>query len=527
MMCPSQRFPDPLWEPGYRLSSSNGRSSDNDMAIAILEDKGHTGGLYLGIIWSGDWYMEFFKRENGDFRAFGGMQFLDLMMEPGETVTLPQILAGAYTGDYDTGANAVRRYIYDNYINRFPENKRIPPVSYDHWFGLGVDINDEIMKKQADRLDGFGIEYFVMDAGWYYNDAENMNDFHYGTGNFTRVDERKFPNGLRPLYDYLKSKGLKGGLWFEPERAGPASIIANELPEAMLKTDKAGDVIHRSDLNLVDLGNPKAVEYTKKYLKHYFEDLGLEWIRWDFNINPRNYWADHDRSGRRGETELAHIHGLYELLKWINREYPNVLIEGCASGGQRMDLGTMKHSPVFWCSDQTFNAHINRWQLAAGNRILPGIIMNRALTPRLPKGNDIPDIDFQSLFGGSFAINDPVQYWSEETRGRCIKHIGVYKKLREFLCRDYYQLLPLPKNIEDPMAWEFIDPERQKGFFQLFRTEGEENITVRIKGLTGTSYTLIDPYTGRKTGKSVTELKAGITFGLEPYSSAVYLFEQE
>lgn len=523
---PSQRYPED-WEPAYRISSRNGRSSDANLPIAIVEDKEHTGGLYLSIIWSGDWYMSFFKRKNGDYHIAGGMMFLDLLMEPGETVELPKILIGAYAGDFDAGCNAVRRYIYDTCIRRFPEDQRIPPVSFDHWFTYAANINEELMMKLAGGIEGLGLEYFVMDAGWYYNESKDVFDFSMGTGNYTRVDEKKFPRGLKPLYDRVKSGGFKGGLWFEPERAAPNSIIARDFPEAMLKTDRRGDFIHASHYYLVDLGNPKVVEYTKNYLKYYFEELGLRWIRWDFNINPRHYWAEADRPGRRGEKELAHIHALYDLLEWVNREYPQVLIEGCASGGNRIDLGTMRHSPVFWCSDQAHNSHIDRWQLAAGNRILPGIILNRSLTPLLPQGEDIPDLYFQEHFGGSFAINDPVHCWTEETRRRCIKHIGVYKKLREFICRDYYQLLPLPAKIEDPGAWEFIDPETQRGFFQIFRAEGEETITVRLKGLTRGSYALIDPYTGRRDSNNAASLKEGVEFKLPPYSSAVRLFEAE
>ncbi len=526
-MQPAQRYPE-NWEVGYRAHSGNGRSSDNDLPFVILEDKAHTGGLYLSVIWSGDWYMEFSKQSDGAFHAFGGMQFLDILMDPGEEIVLPEVLVGAYAGGYDEGTNAVRRYIRDTCLRRFPVQQQIPPVSYDHWFGLGAMISEEIMKKQASRLDGLGFDYFVMDAGWYFNGSEDPHDFNYGTGNFTKVDNRKFPNGLKPLYGYLEEKGLLGGLWFEPERAGTQSIIAHELPEAMLSTVNAGDRYFASDLHLVDFGNPDVIAYTKKYLRHYFDELGLRWIRWDFNLNPRQYWKDHDRSGRRGESELAHMRGLYEVLEWVNTEYPQVLIEGCASGGQRMDLATMRHSPNFWCSDQTYNAHISRCQLTAGNRILPGILLNRALTPMLPAGEDIPDYYFMSLFGGAFSVDDPVQGWSEITRERCKRHVTVYKQLREFICDDYYQLLPVPRSLADNEAWEFINPETQRGFFQLFRSEGKNaRLKVCLKGLATGNYVMTDPYTGVLAESTADELKNGIVFELEPFSSMVRLFRKK
>lgn len=526
MMSPAQRFPDPGWKIGYRAESCNGRSSDKDMPFAIIQDCGKSGGLYLSVMWSGDWYMEFFKQYDGLFHAYGGMQFLDILMEPGETIELPEILVGAFEGDLSTGENALRRYIRDTCIRKHPEYQQVPPVSFDHWFGLGRHIDEDTMISQAKRLEGLGFEYFVMDAGWFYIDDDGKLEFHYGTGNFTEIDKKKFPNGLKPLYDCIENLEMRGGLWFEPERAARESIISKEIPEAMLSTDSAGDVHYDTNMHLVNFGNPKVIDFTKKYLKKYFEELNLQWIRWDFNINPRNYWRDNDNPGRRGESELAHMHGLYEILEWINENYPQVLIEGCASGGQRMDLKTMSFSPTFWCSDQTFNAHITRYHLTAGNLIMPGIMLNRALTPILPEGEDIPDYYFMSQFGGSFAVNDPVQNWSKTTYERCKKHVKIYKQLRQFICDDYYQLLPPPKSLEDNEGWQFINPEKQRGFFQLFRSAGgQQTVTAALKGLNAKKYIITDPYTAHTEEYDVENLQIGIDFHLDNYTSIVRLFE--
>ena len=44
---------------------------------------------------------------------------------------------------------------------------------------------------------------------------------------------------------------------------------------------------------------------------------------------------------------------LYHVLKTITSAYPNVLFEGCSSGGARFDPGMLSYMPQIWTSDNT------------------------------------------------------------------------------------------------------------------------------------------------------------------------------
>ena len=57
-----------------------------------------------------------------------------------------------------------------------------------------------------------------------------------------------------------------------------------------------------------------------------------------------------------GEFYHRYILGLYRILRTINERFPDVLIEGCASGGNRFDLGILSYCPQIWSSDDT-DAH--------------------------------------------------------------------------------------------------------------------------------------------------------------------------
>ena len=45
--------------------------------------------------------------------------------------------------------------------------------------------------------------------------------------------------------------------------------------------------------------------------------------------------------------------GLYRLMRTLTERFPEILFEGCASGGNRFDLGILSYFPQIWASDNT------------------------------------------------------------------------------------------------------------------------------------------------------------------------------
>jgi alpha-galactosidase len=48
----------------------------------------------------------------------------------------------------------------------------------------------------------------------------------------------RFPGGLKTLAERVRARGMKLGLWFEPERSGPQSLLAREHPDWVVATEK-------------------------------------------------------------------------------------------------------------------------------------------------------------------------------------------------------------------------------------------------------------------------------------------------
>ena len=86
---------------------------------------------------------------------------------------------------------------------------RTPPMGWNSWNALRLDINEALVRQVADvivekGLKDAGYEYLVIDDGWQVARDEE--------GKIV-VDAEKFPSGLKALADYVHSRGLKFGLY--------------------------------------------------------------------------------------------------------------------------------------------------------------------------------------------------------------------------------------------------------------------------------------------------------------------------
>ena len=86
---------------------------------------------------------------------------------------------------------------------------KVPIMGWASWNNYRVNINEKIIKAQADAL----VETGLMNAGYKYI---NIDDGFFGgrdeNGNLL-VHKKRFPNGMKNLADYIHEKGLKAGIY--------------------------------------------------------------------------------------------------------------------------------------------------------------------------------------------------------------------------------------------------------------------------------------------------------------------------
>lgn len=212
---------DGLW----MQESRRGRTSHDRFPFAFLECGGERMGFHLG--WSGNHLMAIDTLDDGRRLVHLGELFEpgEIRLATGETYASPTAFAGP-------DSEAFHAFVRESVI-AWPGGEMKPrPVTLNTWEGNYFDHRMDSLKAQADAAAAVGIERFVLDDGWFGkrdDDTTSLGDWF--------IDERKYPDGLKPLVDHVTSLGMEFGLWFEPENVNPESELFRAHPDWALQVE--------------------------------------------------------------------------------------------------------------------------------------------------------------------------------------------------------------------------------------------------------------------------------------------------
>lgn len=471
----------------YRISSGpGGWSSSVSLPLLQIGWNGEDGeiGLWAALEWSGRWELEIAAGRDWRFSFHGGPQVDGLVLDPGETLRLPPVHIGVFD-DRTDGFNAIRRYIAECLSPDVEGERPHPFTGYFHWFGIEEHVNDALMHRQADRASELGLEYFEVDAAWYGDASANFAD---GVGNWERVDEKKFPNGLKPLAEYVKARGMRFGLWFEPERGRLGSDWVTRHPDWYWKGPNPKS-FH------LDLTKREVQDYLIQTLSMWIERLDIRWLRWDYNHEPGPYWDLEDPTGK---IQFGYYEGLYRVLDTLLERHQNLMIDNCASGGNRVDFGMLARAGTMVISDHGEDPHVCRLMQTGGSRWLPGNYMNSSIYTGERDGDDfVGPLELMSRMGGAFSLSGHIANWSHRQVERVKRHLEAYRSYRHLLMKDFHPLLPYPRSIDDWDAVQFLDPAAGEAVVLTYRFEGDRSaLRVKPRRLNPESvYQIVDPFT--------------------------------
>src|SRR5947207_9413551 len=80
-----------------------------------------------------------------------------------------------------------------------------PPMGWNSWNKFGCDVSDKLIREMADTADSSGMK----DAGYQFVNIDDCWQVSRAADGTIVVDSERFPNGMKPLADYVHSKGLK------------------------------------------------------------------------------------------------------------------------------------------------------------------------------------------------------------------------------------------------------------------------------------------------------------------------------
>jgi alpha-galactosidase len=533
----------------FELTTEGGRSSNKDLPFFFIHNSVKQEGIFFAFGWSGQWStLAMLDRQAGALRIRGRIPDINIALEPGEEIVGPTILIGFYRGKPIDGSNRLRRLIRKHYTPALSGQPYMPTCVYTSWWNIFGNYDESRLRQLADGAATLQQEYFELEPPWY---GGSLGDFSVGLGNWEDVDKAKLPHGLAPIAEYTRSKGLKFGLWFEPERVAEGSRLAREHPNWILWDHSPLPSPWWAEFSpehpslkirygVLDLGRTDARQWVCDMMTRYIREHDVRYIKYDLNIDPLPYWKANDESDRQGMTQLRYMSGLYAVFDWLLQQHPDTVIEGCASGGRRIDLEMVRRCHTFWISDNHADTAISQFHLFGIHHFLPGnyanvqYILPLAHRTHAEPGNSAleyaaDDLGFQRLFGGAMGMGGRVDLWSEADRQKAQRHVAIHKELRRYLMEDFYPLGDQPVDLKSWSGWQFLDPVEQAGFIQTFRTKTPES-TQRFaihKLDEGKRYRFSDPYSAQAfeiTGQAA--MTYGIEVTQEPMSSRVFRYER-
>ena len=343
----------PLSRGIFTINSRRGNSSASVnpfLSIVRPETTELSGPAYgVNLVWSGSFTLNAEITANRNLRLSGGYEETDFewLLQPGETFRTPEAVL-VYSADGISGMSRQFHHLYRACLipERFVQMPR--PVVINHWEATRFLFDGQRLRSVIDAAAQVeGIDAFILDDGWF----GVREDATSGLGDWV-VNEEKLGGSMAALSDYVHEKGLKFGLWFEPEMISRNSDLYRAHPDWAIQTPDAYALEGRGQL-MLDLANPEVVDAIAEAVGRILRTNRIEIVKWDCNRDLTEGFAPSLPAERQSEMNIRRTLGFYALCEKLIAGNPQILFEGCASGGGRFDAGMLYYFPQIWTSDQT------------------------------------------------------------------------------------------------------------------------------------------------------------------------------
>ncbi len=342
----------PVPKGRFVIESATGASGNVHNPFIAVMDKDTTewhGRVFAtAFVYSGNFAINVEKGEFDAVRVTTGINPFNFQwhLDAGESFSTPESLQ-VFSEAGLNGMSQTWHSFIKNKISPERFSGRARPTYLNSWEAAYFDINEDKVLELADRTKALGLQMLVVDDGWFEgrdDDTSSLGDWY--------SDKQKFPNGIESVAAKVKEKGLKFGLWYEPEMVNPESQLYRSHPDWIIGVPNRISSKGRNQL-VLDLSRDDVQEYLFERIDSVLSSGNIDYVKWDMNRTMSEIGSSGLSADRQLETPHRYILGLYKLLNKIVSKHPQVLFENCASGGNRFDLGMLHFMSQSWVSDMS------------------------------------------------------------------------------------------------------------------------------------------------------------------------------
>lgn len=485
-------------KPGVKVIESRRINTSHHANPWFALDRGGAdedqGEVWFGALsWSGNWKIAAEVTDFASTRVNVGLNDWDFAwaLKPGETFNTPSAFAG-YTVEGFGGAS---RKLHDLIRGRLPNPKTPHRIHYNSWEAVFFNVDVQSQIAAAEMAAGLGIELFVMDDGWFHK----RDDDHAALGDWW-PDERKFPDGLKPLIDRVKALGMDFGLWLEPEMVNKNSDLYRAHPDWVLHYPHRERTEGRNQL-ILNMARQDVQDYLIEKLDGLLGANDITFIKWDMNRSVSEAgWPEYE--GEQREIWVRYVQGLYRVWNTLKERHPKILWQSCSGGGGRADMDILKIADEIHVSDNT--------GAAARLGIQEGFSM---AYPAITMEAQVSDMEapipvafrFHVAMSGMLGMSCDLTKWSAAELDEARKWIAVYKEIRSIVqFGDQYRLRPAQAG-SGYSAVQYMSKDKAEGVVFAFRThipDPANPLALRLRGLEAEAQYTVEGFEGARSGQA-------------------------
>ena len=405
-------------------------------------------------------------------------------LQPRETFTTP-VLAFCFS---DRGMGEVSRNFHRwGRKYRLAHGDKERKILLNSWEGVYTKVSEPVLDKMMDDWSKIGGELFVLDDGWF-GGKYKRTPTDRALGDWV-VDEEKLPHGISGLVQGAGRKGLKFGIWIEPEMTNTLSELYEKHPDWVLQVPHRDFLYGRGGTQLVlDMSNPEVQDFVFGVVDGLMkQDPGIDYIKWDCNASIGAYGSP--KLKYQSHLQTAFWAGFARTLDRIRAAYPDLTIQACSSGGGRASWGILPWFDEFWVSDNSdaFQRIYMQW---TASYFYPAIAQASHISavPNHQTGR------FTSLryrihvaMSGRLGMEMQPGNLRDDERDLVVQAIEQYKQIRPVVQLGDLYRLHSPFDGNKYAALMYASPEKDKAVYYWFKLDNRLSVqdipAVPLQGL--------------------------------------------
>ncbi len=505
----------PIRHGKIRVDSARGASSPHQSPFVIIcdSDAGETQGecYAFSFVYSGSFMAQAEVDQADQLRFVMGInpQNFNWELKPGDTFQAPEVFCCYNSDGFDALSNKLHKFQREH-LMRGIYRKKPCPILVNNWEATYFDFNTEKLMTLANAAKKLGVEMLVLDDGWF----GKRNDDTTSLGDWW-ANISKLPGGLVSLGKQLKDIDMLFGLWFEPEMISPDSELMKSHPEWCLHIPNRPEITCRAQC-VLNMGLPEVQKYLYTCMEKIIIEAGLSYIKWDMNRSITGAYSSILPPHRQGEVWHRYILGVYALMERLLARFPELLIEGCSSGGGRYDAGMLYYAPQIWGSDNS--DAIDRLSIQYGHSFgfpVKSLGSHVSVCPNHQNQRTTP-LNTRGIVAmtGSFGYEMDLSKLTESEENEIRSQIINFKKQRSTAQFGTYHRLTNAQKDRWFTAWMTVSFDKEEAIVNVVLISPKPNapiMAIKLRGLDADA-TYIDDSGNTYTGSAL--MNAGLV--LEP-----------